>query len=313
MVNTPILLLVFNRPDKTRELIRYLARYRPPKIYVGADGPRNIDEKELVKKTREVIETLIDWPCEIRTLYREKNLGLRVAVSEAITWFFGSEEAGIILEDDCLPGESFLRLCDKLLPYYANHSAVMHISGFNAFVQDGSTTSYHFSKYPRVWGWATWKRAWDRYCDDNADYANLLESPGELKRIFPNATDRAFWSLIMEKMAIPGSRFRKGSWAYYWALSIRLQDGICVTPNQNLIQNIGFDATATHTKESGRLAARVTKLSASELTFPLMHPTSLELDTSADKKFLENQLIDSRFKMFKVWLKAIFPFLKPRS
>src|SRR5262245_55441705 len=100
----PILLLVFNRPETTSRVFQAIRAVRPNKLYVAADGPRSdrAGEAERCVEVRR-IATAVDWPCEMRTLFREENLGCRRAVSGAITWFFEQEEAGIILEDDCLP------------------------------------------------------------------------------------------------------------------------------------------------------------------------------------------------------------------
>ena len=127
--NTPVLFIIFNRPDPTFKVFEEIRKAKPLKLYIAADGPRNHKpgDKEKCEKTRQVIN-LIDWDCQIRTLLRENNLGCKIAPSSAITWFFENEEAGIILEDDCLPNQSFFLFCQELLYKYKDNNKIMHIS-----------------------------------------------------------------------------------------------------------------------------------------------------------------------------------------
>src|SRR5262249_20722231 len=158
----PVLFLIFNRPNTTARVMEAIRTAGPGRLYVAADGPRdgNADEAKRCAEVRR-IATQVDWPCEVQTLFRERNLGCRQAVSSAITWFFEQEQEGIILEDDCLPSPSFFPYCAELLARFRNDERIMCITGCN-FQQDmkGYPYSYYFSKYHHVWGWATWRRAW---------------------------------------------------------------------------------------------------------------------------------------------------------
>lgn len=307
MIQTPILLLVFNRPEITRALLQSLAAHQPRKLYIGADGPRSLKEKILTNEVRHQVETVITWPCEVHKNYRSENLGLRKAVSQAIHWFFAHEEAGIILEDDCMPDASFLVFAEAMLDRYKSEKRVMHISGNNLL--PGGTSSFHFSKYPRVWGWATWKRAWAHY-DDSEEFVSKLTN-AQLKQLYPRKIDRAFWQLIVEKMNLPTSTLRDRSWAYFWALNVRFSDGLCVQPDQNLIRNVGFGESATNTSGVNRLEA----LSASEqkvLQIETDTQVPIEINEQHDNRYMNKILIHSRWSYLKVWLKSMFPFLKPR-
>jgi len=95
---TPVLFLVFNRPDVTARVFEAIRQVKPPRLYVAADGPRRDREGE-VAKCEEVrrIATAADWGCEVKTLFRVKNLGCRQAVFEGLNWFFKNETDGIIL------------------------------------------------------------------------------------------------------------------------------------------------------------------------------------------------------------------------
>ena len=132
MFNTPILLLVFNRPEETKTVLNQISAIKPRQLFVAADAPRLGNEKDemLCTQTRQLFDR-IDWDCEIKTLFRTQNLGCGKAVSQAITWFFENVEEGIILEDDCLPDISFFRFCAELLAKYRTDNEVMSISGSN--------------------------------------------------------------------------------------------------------------------------------------------------------------------------------------
>jgi len=163
--NTPILFLVFNRPNTTQRVFNVIRQVKPKQLFVAADGPRRDKgaDEEKCEATREIVKQ-IDWDCEVKTLFREENLGCGKAVSSAITWFFENVEEGIILEDDCLPNLDFFGYCEELLDRYRDNREVMFIGGDN--FQKGKKwgdASYYFSAYNHVWGWATWKRTWDIY------------------------------------------------------------------------------------------------------------------------------------------------------
>ena len=167
-LETAILILLFNRPETTIRVFDKISQIKPQRLYIASDGPRkNIDgEKEKVKKVRE-IATRVDWPCEVKTLFRNENLGCKKGVSSAITWFFEQEEQGIILEDDCVPNLDFFTFCESLLDRYAEDERVSVITG-NNFQNNKwrGDASYYFSKYNHCWGWASWRRSWKDYQGD---------------------------------------------------------------------------------------------------------------------------------------------------
>ncbi len=306
----PVLVLIFNRPDKTELLIKHLSSVKPQKLYIAADGPRNKKEQELTEKTRKIIDNHINWDCEIQKRYHTENLGLRVAVSSAISWFFENEQSGIILEDDCLPDPTFFQFCKELLEKYKDNEQIMHISALNSFPKPTDLNGYYFSIYPKSWGWATWKRAWELY-DDSIEKYQLASKNDKWKKMFHSKLGRTFWKLIIEKMSIKNSKMRSTSWAYFWTLSVRYQNGLCINPYVNTIKNIGFDLDATNTSESGSFADHMRSISVSAIQFPLNHPNNLQPDLNEDHKFLKYHLINSRNRRILIFLKMIFPFLRP--
>lgn len=255
MFETPILFLVFNRPDTTALVLDSIKLVKPRKLFIAADGPRENREGDidLCKRVRDLVIARIDWDCEVNTLFRENNLGCGRAVSEAISWFFTQVEEGIILEDDTLPNISFFKFCRNLLERYREDETIMHISGNN--FQSGiirSDGDYYFSKYSHIWGWATWKRAWQKY-----DY--LLSNWPDYKlfglsRICNyDETQIKFWKKIFDEVYSG----LIDTWDYQWLFSIWFNKGVCVLPNLNLVINIGFREDATHTKESTSFLAKM--------------------------------------------------------
>ena len=166
MFDVPILFLVFNRPETTHQVFEAIKKQRPKYLFVAADGARTDKEGEAAKceEVRKLILENINWACEVKTLFRNENLGCGLAVSQAITWFFEQVEEGIILEDDCLPSGSFFSFCSVLLERYRNDEKVFMIGGFSLLPENTkSKYDYFFNTFGGIWGWATWKRSWSLY------------------------------------------------------------------------------------------------------------------------------------------------------
>lgn len=245
-LKSPILLIIFDKPEKTYRVFQQIKKVRPEKLYISCDGPRNnvIGEVLRVRDARKVIEH-IDWECDICTKFSLNNSGsAKSGVVSGINWFFENEEKGIILESECLPNISFFYFCDALLNYYRFDSRIMHISGNNyQKSRIDLNGSYYFSKIPFIWGWATWKRAWNHYDIKMKPYPVILKNK-RLYDIFDNSAMKKYWSKRFHKVF----ENKIDTWDYQWLYSIIIQNGLCVTPNNNLVMNIGFDNDAIHTK-----------------------------------------------------------------
>ena len=242
MFNTPVLFLIFNRPTPTQKVFEKIRKSKPAYLYIAADGWRENKpgEKELCLQTRAIIEQ-IDWQCEVKTLFRENNMGCGRAVSSAITWFFENVEQGIILEDDCLPEPDFFNFCEDLLERYKTNDKVMHISGSNFQLSAVSEHSYFFTSICFMWGWATWRRAWKQY-DFEVPFYNRKST---FSNYVGSREERLYWHYMF-------SRTQKGlidTWDYQWYMSVWYNHGLGIMPQYNLVKNIGFGEDATHTKE----------------------------------------------------------------
>ncbi len=246
-LNKPILFLIFNRPECTARVFEAIRRAKPKQLFVAADGPRpNISaDAEKCEQARAVINK-VDWDCEVKTLWREDNLGCKAAISSALDWFFSQVEAGIILEDDCLPNTSFFGFCEKMLELYKDDERVMMAGGTNyLFNKVEMEQSYFFTRNFAIWGWATWRRAWKKY-DITMKNWPALKRADFLSHVYKNKNvanymgrhyDLAYNNLI-------------NTWDIQWHFSCLSESGLCIAPKYNLVSNIGADGT--HTPKAGR-------------------------------------------------------------
>jgi len=244
-MNLPILFIIFNRPDTTEKVFQVIREAKPTRLYISADGPRKNRPTDYVlcEKTREIVKN-IDWECDVKMLFHQENFGCGKAVSGAIQWFFENEEEGVILEDDCLPNPSFFHYCHKMLDYYRNDDRVKVISGDSALSESftNSDDTYFFSAIPRVWGWASWRRAWNEYEFDSSKL-NKKDFYKHLNEYFIDEKIKNHWKWIYNLM----SNKHFNTWDYQLGFSIWMKQGLAITPFVNLISNIGFGQGATHT------------------------------------------------------------------
>lgn len=243
MLKTPVAFIIFNRPDLTEVVFEAIAKVKPKKLLVVADGPRFPEEAEKCEKARAIIEK-VDWDCEVLTNFSEKNLGCRYRVSSGLDWVFSEVEEAIILEDDCLPAPSFFYFCHTLLEHYRHDERIMHISG-NNFQAGLSRTdySYYFSKYNHIWGWASWRRAWKHF-DRNMKTWTEFNKLGMMNFVCESPHEQTYWTNIFDQMFVES---RPDTWDYIWTYTCWFQNGLSILPNSNLVSNIGFGSDATHT------------------------------------------------------------------
>jgi hypothetical protein len=294
---TPILFVVFNRPETTIKVFDAIRQARPQQLFVAADGPRTErpGEAEKCAETRK-IAIAVDWPCEVKTLFREHNLGCRKAVSSAVNWFFENVEEGIILEDDCLPHPDFFRFCNELLDYYRHDERVMHISGNNfQFGRKRGEASYYFSRYAHIWGWASWRRAWQYY---DADLKSLDITV--LKNTFSSGRMINRWMEILQKVKDRNPYFN--TWDFQWSYKLFEHKGLAVTPNVNMISNIGF-GSGTHTLKKDSVFA---EMPVSSIEKELIHPSDKIPDEAADNIVFERMYGCSIWARLKKHVTGIF-------
>jgi hypothetical protein len=288
-LNTPVALLIFNRPDTTERVFNAIAEARPPKLLVVADGPRpqRDGEAELCAQTRAIINR-VDWDCDVITEFADSNMGCKRRVASGIDWIFEQVEEAIILEDDCLPDPSFFRYCEEMLTRYRDNERVGMVSGGNLqFGWQRGSGSYYFSKYTHIWGWASWRRAWKHY-DRDLTLWPAFRDQGLLTQFFETPGEQEYWRNSFQWV-------HEGSldtWDVSWTFTAITHGMLQVVPNVNLISNIGFGANATHTHVVGVHANMPTQ----PIEFPLVHPMFVLADIEADRYIAQDQLAPSFMK-----------------
>jgi hypothetical protein len=303
-----VLFLIFNRPDTTRVVFEAIRKEKPKRLFVAADGPRTTKpgEPERCEQARAIVRQ-VDWDCEVRTLFRDANLGCRDAISSGIGWFFEHVDEGVILEDDCLPDPSFFPFCLELLERYRYDERVMHIGGHNyQFGRKVGSGSYYFSQFCHIWGWAGWKRSWALFDPKMKDYAAFRQQGG-MKRVFRDADMRRYYS-VMFRAVCEG---RLNTWDYQLLYAVLKSNGLCVIPNENLVENIGL-TSGTHTAYDdfsfikklavGRVYRRLIGNKKKTLEFPLVHPDFLLPEYEADRRYFREMVYFPSMRLYLPYL-----------
>lgn len=281
-LEVPVVFCTFNRLECTKKVFEQIKIAKPKKLYLVSDGARdNVPgEAEKVERVRNYLSEQIDWECEVFKNFAEKNLGCGKRMSSGISWAFKNEESLIILEDDCLVRQSFFRFCQEMLELYRDDERIGVISGYKSLESDNIEESYSFSGFTEIWGWATWKRVWDKYDYDISAWRKNKITP--------------YMKTIMNKKAIANYKksfesvykHKLDTWDYQFQYQLMENKILTVIPNRSMVENVGFDNDATHTKEK---PTDIIVDQSYEMEFPLKHPTQVVRDISYDKKYVEVQ------------------------
>lgn len=294
--DTPILLLIFNRPDHTAKVFARIREVKPRYLFVAADGPRPMrpEDAEKCLIVRELVTNGVDWECELKTLFRDKNLGCGHGPADAISWFFNEVEAGIILEDDCLASHSFFKFCEILLKEYKDDSQVLAISGFNYFGEWRKKEIDYFFSDGGNWGWASWRRAWHLFDFNMATWQTANEDTKERILQFYPDFENLYHKIVDQNY---------DAWDIQWHYARLYHNGFSITPSVNLVQNIGFDEQASHTKKSFSSFAKLKAIDIS-VSRKLKRPSEKKMDLNFRNALIA--LLNSREKDDSV----VIPFRK---
>lgn len=293
-LETPVALIFFTRPDTFEQVFSKVREARPKKLFLIQDGPRENrpDDIEKIMECRKIAEN-IDWECEVFKNYSDTNLGCGERPASGITWVFENVDRAIILEDDCVPCETFFDYCEELLERYKDDERIAYISGLNHFAQwDCGDNSYFFTKTGAIWGWATWKRAWSRY-----DYYVNSIKDDYVKKILPAQVGNKLaaeqrmknWETVN---ALMNEKPKLSFWDAQWGIVKFLQNQLVIVPKYNQISNIGFGADSTHAQN---INERKTKKRVSffyiptkKLELPIKHPDFCCCDYNYDNMVNKN-------------------------
>jgi len=309
-ISAPVLFLLFNRPDTTSIVFEKICQVKPKKLFIAADGPRDNYPEDIIncEKARAIVD-LIDWDCDVKLLFREKNLGCGIGVSSAITWFFDHVEYGIILEDDCVPDISFFYFCQNLLEKYRDNSSIMMIAGTSYFLNKvQSKHTYFFAKNYPIWGWATWKRAWQQYDFTLHDWST--EKRDEFKKFLINKNIIDHWSACFDQI----KHKKLDTWDIQWAYACIKNNGYSIMPYTNMISNIGLRGAHANGKKSAFHEMPVGSVGVEYM----VHPARVVVNNAMNKKTYHNifkvirpyYTVQSKIRYFVGYtVRAIFRFV----
>ena len=248
--NSPVLLIVFNRPDTTQKVFDAIRRAKPKKLYIAADAPREGNESDVnnCALVKEIVES-VDWDCENHYKYANINQGCGNGVYNAISWAFENEDRLIIIEDDCVPALPFFDYCDELLEKYIYDTRIWVISGSQFNEEAVNTThDYFFSRYGHIWGWATWKRCWATM-DMTLSKFPLIMEEDLYKSAFRTKKEAAFFRKKYSRI-YNNKEAKPHTWDRQFDFSVISNGGLCIVPKKNLITNIGYLGSHAETKNS---------------------------------------------------------------
>lgn len=301
-LTTAVLFIAFNREKPARMVLESIREAKPPRLYFACDGPRNEAEKERCEEVRALV-SMVDWECEVFTRFSDVNLGVMMGESSAMDWFFENEPEGIILEDDTCPSQSFFWFCQELLERYRHDERVWCIMGNNLMEEwaHESDDSYYFSThgYGAYWGWAGWRRVWQKYDVSMAAWPGYRDTP-ILDGHFHNRSEKAEAYMLFDAQHREAIR----SWDYQMDLGRILNRGVTCIPNVNLVRNVGFGGGGSNTTNERDPR---NKGDHSELPFPMTHPEHMLVDVHRDMTYFERYIRTSRFRRFKQALKRLLP------
>ena len=295
-MQAPVALIIFNRPDTTEKVFTEIAKAKPRQLFIIADGPREQypDDTEKCEKARLVVER-VDWECDVIRNYSDVNLGCGKRPATGISWVFEHTDRAIILEDDCVPNQSFFKFCDDLLKRYLYDNRIMQICGNNfQFGEKRIDYSYYFSRFHICWGWATWSRAWI-YHDMGLKLWPEFKNSQWLLDIIENPIAVEYWKDKFEKAYKCDGKI--DFWDYQWSFACWSQGGLSIMPRETLVSNIGCRHDATHTKNPND---RIANLPKKSIGFPLNHPPYVTRNFEADKFFIENVVLQKLIKKSKL-------------
>ncbi len=278
----PVLLLLYNRSEEAKKILKYLFKLKIRNIYISIDGPKN---NEHDKKSFNEILNFLNLPKykKIKLNFLKKNYGCKRAVEKGISWFFSKEKKGIILEDDCVPNKSFFIFCEKMLNKYEG-TEIKVISGNNFLKKNIKIQDhYYFSKFNHCWGWATWRKEWKLY-DGKLKNWKKFKNSKIWKNFFKNNTDKKYWEKIFDL----SYKNYFDSWAYPWLFSIWYNKGCTIIPKYNLVKNIGFKGThnSFYSKND---------FSTYELTQKYRYPKKISINENADDFIMKNFFVPKNF------------------
>ena len=281
----PVTLIFYRRPEQLRLVLEAVRAYRPDTIFAVSDGAKAGDSlgQDRVRGCRALVQQVVDWPCQVERIFAETNLGLRGRVESGLNEVFQKTDFSVILEEDCVPLPEFFPFVEEVRSRWETEEQVGAISG-NSFLPANlqPTHSYFFSRYPHIWGWATWARCWRKHNSGDT----VWPVKGGLGSLWPDMDKREkdYWERIFNRVY----RHELETWDYRWLFSFWRNHWLAVTPRENLVQNTGFGEGATNTRDRS-VDPGVER--TGRMSFALSHPDEIRRDEAADQAVFRNHYL----------------------
>jgi hypothetical protein len=278
-MNIPILLLTFNRPDHVRRVLSAIREQQPLALYVFQDGARKdvTEDREKCQRVRDVISELVDWNCDLHTLYADRNYGCGAGPMTGISWFFSQVDEGIVMEDDCLPHPDFFGYCEELLERYRDIPEVRFINSTLYDDRWSCEASYGFSRYMVTGAWAGWKRTWQGF-DLDLKGLDAKRFRKHVLQLTGNRGEANWWYAIVRE--IQQDDRKKSYWDFQMQIHLFRESALTIHPRVNLVSNIGFDSEGTHTFTNENLRGDRPVFPI----LPLTHPAAISVDKERDAR-----------------------------
>ena len=289
-LNTPVALFIFNRPETTRRVFNEIAKVKPPILLIVGDGARidNVGERDKVIETRKIVNR-INWDCKLLSNFSDENLGCKLRVSSGLNWVFEQVNEAIILEDDCLPNQSFFKFSEIMLKKYREDERIMMIAGTNYKLDEYKIeTTYLYSKYFAIWGWATWKRAWNKFDITMKNWEHIKKN-NHIKYMYNQIEMQKYLIKIFDNTL----NNKINTWDIQWFYTCLFNNGLCILPQKNLISNIGLNGTHTTNDYSNHLLPTfelyLDEIISPELVYPDYYYDNFIIENKIDNK-LQNRI-----------------------
>jgi hypothetical protein len=263
----PIVLFVYKRPEHATQLLRSLKSNKEAahsKLFVFSEAPKSPKEAELVNETRKIIRSE-SWCKDVVLIERDEHLGCRKNIEDGITQIIGEYGKAIIVEEDLILGRHFLSFMNQGLERYAEEERVMHLSGYMWPVEQTNIPESFFIKFVGIWGWATWKRAWDKLERDHRKLEEALRERQLIREFCLNDGYKPLFSWLKDLD-------RKDTWDVIWYASVFLNDGLSLQSGRTLTANTGNDGSGLHS-----LASNMFDVEAGDF-LPRSFPDRIEQD-----------------------------------
>lgn len=293
VIETPVAIFIYNRPEHTSKLIDALSQFQFKNLIFIADGAKTEADQINCLRARELVQK--DWGCHVDYVVSDINLGCRNRVVTGLDFVFQNYESAIILEDDCIPAPTFFDFCELALKRFEKNAEILMACGTVLVEPRDYEYSYFYSKIPHIWGWATWRDRWQKYPRKISDYQKFYE----LEKQKSSLPEPFIWSLCDNLRRIEAEEL--DTWDFQMTYLGLSQNLLSVFPSKNLITNIGFDEKATHTKRVSILS----DLCVGKFDEDIQHPpkNAVLIANDLDRMLLEGYAGKKWHRLIKVLMR----------